>query len=36
MAAIDKTYVKTWEDYKAIRDWARKTDMIYPQWYKWR
>lgn len=30
MAAIDKTYVKTWEDYKAIRDWARKTDMIYP------
>ena len=30
MAAIDKTYVSSWEDYKEIRDWASKTDLIYP------
>ena len=30
MAAIDKTYVSSWKDYKEIRDWASKTDLIYP------
>lgn len=30
MAAIDKTYVSNWSDYKEIRDWAKVTDMIYP------
>lgn len=30
MAAIDKTYVKSYKDYKEIRDWANKTDVIYP------
>ena len=30
MAAIDKTYVSSWEEYKEIRDWAIKTNVIYP------
>ena len=30
MAAIDKTYVSSWEDYKEIRDWAIKTNVTYP------
>ena len=30
MAAIDKTYVFSWEDYKEIRDWAIKTNVTYP------
>lgn len=30
MATIDKTYVSNWSDYKEIRDWAKVTDMIYP------
>lgn len=30
MAGIDKTYVSNWSDYKDIRDWAKITDMIYP------
>lgn len=30
MAAIDKTYVDSWEEYKEIRDWAIKTNVIYP------
>ena len=30
MAAIDKTYVSSWEEYKKIRDWAIKTNVIYP------
>lgn len=30
MAGLDKTYVSTWKDYSTIRDWARKTDVIYP------
>lgn len=30
MAGIDKTYVSKWSDYKEIRDWAKVTDMIYP------
>lgn len=30
MAALDKTYVSNWKDYKEIRDWALVTDVIYP------
>ena len=30
MAAIDKTYVSTWKEYKEIRDWAEVTDLVYP------
>ena len=30
MAAIDKTYVSSWKEYKEIRDWAIKTNVIYP------
>lgn len=30
MAAIDKTYVDSWKEYKEIRDWAIKTNVIYP------
>ena len=30
MAAIDKTYVSSWEEYKEIRDWAIKTNVTYP------
>lgn len=30
MAAIDKTYVDSWEEYKEIRDWAIKTNVTYP------
>ena len=30
MAALDKTYVSNWKDYKEIRDWALITDVIYP------
>ena len=30
MAAIDKTYVDSWKEYKEIRDWAIKTNVTYP------
>ncbi|MGM9531195.1 hypothetical protein [Intestinibacter sp.] len=30
MAAIDKTYVSTWKEYKEIRDWAEVTNVVFP------
>lgn len=30
MAAIDKYYVNNWEDYSEIAEWAKNTDMVYP------
>lgn len=30
MAALDKTYVTKWEDYRDIREWASKTTIVYP------
>lgn len=29
MAALDKTYVTKWEDYRDIREWASKTTIVY-------
>lgn len=34
MAALDKTYVTKWEDYREIREWANKTTIIYPNGLK--
>lgn len=30
MAGIDKTYISSWREFKEIKDWAIKTNVIYP------